>query len=61
MLSRQRQKYYIREPWMPGSLDRKSPTGWQLTWRGQTGMAETYQQRLKVIGLLPPSQNGDLA
>jgi hypothetical protein len=24
-------------------------------------MAETYQQRLKVIGLLPPGQNGDLA
>ena len=46
---------------MPGSLDRKSPTGWQLTGRGRTGMAETYQQRLKVIGLLPPGQNGDLA
>ena len=27
---------------MPGSLDRKSPTGWQLTGRGQTGVAETF-------------------
>jgi hypothetical protein len=60
MLSRQRQEYQIWEPWMPGSLDRKSPTGRQLTGRGQPGMAETYQQRLKVIGLLPPSQNWDL-